>query len=258
MNPTSDTWAEVFAYMPQFLSGLRITVEVSVIAFICSLFLGIVGAAARRSKHLAARLAATVYVEAFRNTPLLLQVFIAYFGLPAIGLPISAFQAGTGALAVNAGAYLTEIIRGGIEAVPQGQYDATHVLALSRLDAFTHVVLPQAVRNVYPPIINQFIQILLGSSLLSAIALPELTGVSETVNSITLRTMQVFAVALVLYLVVSNAISLLASLVGRYAFRPPLETRADSGFFRRWTQAVTARIPSRGKLAEAGEGGGDS
>lgn len=248
-------WAAVFAYFPQYLSGLRITVEVSVIAFGCALVLGILGAAARRSHNFLPRTIAAIYVEAFRNTPLLLQIFVAYFGLPAVGVPVSNFQAGVGALAVNAGAYLTEIVRGGIEAVPKGQYDATHVLALSRLDTFTRVVLPQAVRNVYPPIINQFIQIVLGSSLLSAIALNELTGVSENVNSATLRTMQAFAVALVLYLIVSNAISLLAEVFARYAFRPPLESASRPGAIRALRNRLLRKRPAEFDYATAGGGG---
>lgn len=242
MNPTQGAWAAVLAHLPQYLDGLWVTVEVSVIAFALSLGLGVLGAVGRRSHLAVARLVAAVYVEVFRNTPLLLQIFVAFFGLPAVGVPISNFKAGVVALALNAGAYLTEIIRGGIDAVPSGQYDAAHVLALTPVDTFTRVILPQAIRNVYPPIINQFIQVVLGSSLLSAIALAELTGVSETVNSQTLRTMQAFAVALVLYLVVSNVISALASIVGRYAFRPPLESPGGRGSGRGVRRVLTRAV----------------
>lgn len=236
----SGTWGPVLTQLPAYFSGLRITVEVSVIGFAVALVLGILGAAARRSTNRVARIVASTYVEIFRNTPLLLQIFVAYFGLPSIGLPLSGFQAGIAALALNAGAYLTEVIRGGISSVPAGQYDAARVLSLGNFDTFVRIVLPQALRNVYPPIINQFIQVVLGSSLLSAIAVGDLTGAAETVNSQTLLTMQAFAVALVLYLVVSNAISFLAQGFALLVFHPPLET--------------TGAIRRNGGLARLGRG----
>lgn len=217
-------WTPVLRHWGAYLSGLRITVEVSVAAFAGSLLLGVAGAAGRRGRLLPVRFVATAYVEVFRNTPLLLQIFIAFFGLPAVGLPLTRFEAGVLALALNAGAYLTETIRGGLASVPPGQHDAARVLSLGQFDTFTRVTLPQALRNVYPPVINQFIQVVLGSSLLSAIALPELTGVAETINSETLLTLQSFTVALVAYLLVSNAISVLAQLFAAAVFHPPLET----------------------------------
>jgi polar amino acid transport system permease protein len=235
MHYETSGWGTVLSHTGQFLSGLLITVEVSAIAFICALVIGILGALARRSRFRLLRVIVGIYVEVFRNTPLLLQVFVAFFGLPALGLPLTNFQAGAVALAANAGAYLVEIIRGGLAAVPPGQFDAAHVLSLSPIDTFGRVVLPQAIRKVYPPIVNQFVQIVLGSSLLSAIALPELTGAAQTVNSETLLTMQSFGFALVLYLIVSNVISVGSNLLSRVIFHPPLPPIAKAaGNRRRW------------------------
>jgi len=236
MHHESTGWGTVLSHTDQFLSGLLITVEVSVLAFIFALIIGILGAAARRSRFRILRVIVGIYVEIFRNTPLLLQVFVAFFGLPALGLPLTNFQAGAVALAANAGAYLVEIIRGGLAAVPPGQLDAAHVLSLTRTDTFSRIVLPQAIRKVYPPIVNQFVQIVLGSSLLSAIALPELTGVAQTVNSETLLTLQSFGFALILYLIVSNIISVGSNLLGAVIFHPPLEAggRSAGKGRRRW------------------------
>lgn len=234
MYAETSTWGIVLSHTDQFLAGLLITVEVSVLAFACSLVIGILGAAARRSRFGLLRVIVAVYVEVFRNTPLLLQVFIAYFALPELGLPLTNFQAGVVALAANAGAYLVEIIRGGLAAVPTGQLDAAHMLSLTPTDTFRRIVLPQAIRKVYPPIVNQFVQIVLGSSLLSAIALPELTGVAQTVNSETLLTLQSFGFALLLYLIVSNIISFGASLLGMAVFHPPLEAASRAGGARRF------------------------
>ncbi len=218
------SWQSIFDHSDLLLQGTLLTIEVSVVAFLLAFLIGLVGAAGRRSKYWLPRAAAGVFVEVIRNTPVLLQVFVAYFALPSLGLPLTRFEAGVAALAINVGAYLTEILRSGIEAVPRGQREAGQVLALSRWVSFRHVVMPQALRNVYPAVVNQFVQIILGTSLLSAIALPELTGTAQTINSETLLTMQVFTVALVIYLVLTNVVSFGAAALGRVLFRPPLRT----------------------------------
>jgi polar amino acid transport system permease protein len=217
-------WQPMLDHAGEFVRGTLLTAEVSVLAFVLAFALALLGAAGRRSPRWLPRVLAGTFVEVIRNTPVLLQVFVAYFALPSVGIPLSRFQAGVAALAVNAGAYLTEVLRSGIEAVPKGQREAAGVLALSEWASFRYVVMPQALRNVYPAVVNQFVQVILGTSLLSAIALPELTGTAQTVNSETLLTMQVFAVALVIYLVLTNVVSLGAGLLGRVLFRPPLRT----------------------------------
>jgi polar amino acid transport system permease protein len=220
----SSSWQVVFNHTDEYWQGTLMTIEVSCLAFVLAFLIGVLGASGRRSRHRLPRAVAGVFVEVIRNTPVLLQVFVAYFALPSIGLPLSRFEAGVAALAINVGAYLTEILRAGIDAVPKGQGEAAHVLALSRWTTFRHVVLPQALRNVYPAVVNQFVQIILGTSLLSAIALPELTGTAQSVNSETLLTMESFTVAMVIYLVLTNLVSFGASLLGRVIFRPPLRT----------------------------------
>jgi len=218
------TWQSIFDHSAEFARGTALTMEVAVVAFVLAFLIGVVGAAGRRSTRWFPRAVAGVFVEIIRNTPVLLQVFVAYFALPSLGLPLSRFEAGVAALAINAGAYLTEILRSGIAAVPRGQREAGQVLALSRWTTFRHVVMPQALRNVYPAVVNQFIQVILGTSLLSAIALPELTGTAQTVNSQTLLTMQVFTVALVIYLILTNLVSFAAAGLASLIFRPPLRT----------------------------------
>jgi polar amino acid transport system permease protein len=218
------TWQSIFGHTGELVQGTILTIEVSVVAFVLAFLIGLLGAAGRRSARWLPRAIAGVFVEVIRNTPVLLQVFVAYFALPSLGLPLSRFEAGVAALAVNAGAYLTEILRSGIAAVPRGQREAGQVLALSPWVNFRHVVMPQALRNVYPAVVNQFVQVILGTSLLSAIALPELTGTAETINSQTLLTMQVFTVALVIYLILTNLVSFAAALLARVLFRPPLRT----------------------------------
>jgi polar amino acid transport system permease protein len=197
-------------------------VEVSFLAFAGALLLGLLGATARRSGVWPLRLLGTVYVEAIRNTPALVQIFLVYFGLPFFGIHLPAFVAGTVALAINAGAYLTETIRAGLQSVAPGQFEAARTLGLPRASIFAHVVLPQAVRVVYPPVVNEFMQVILGSSLLSTIALNDITGAALTINGLTFETINAFSVALVLYLLLTSLVSLGASFVARTVFRPPL------------------------------------
>jgi polar amino acid transport system permease protein len=162
------------------------------------------------------------YVEAIRNTPALVQIFLIYFGLPFFGIHLPAFVAGVLALAINAGAYLTETIRAGLQSVAPGQFEAARTLGLSKGNVFFDVVLPQAVRTVYPPVVNEFLQIILGSSLLSTIALNEITGVALTINGATFETINAFSVALILYLLLTTVVSVGANLFARTVFRPPL------------------------------------
>lgn len=215
-------WATLLKYWPQLLDALWVTASMSLLAFALAFALGTLGALARRSRIAPLRWLGATYVEVIRNTPVLLQIFMIYFALPEFGLRFDAFQAGVAALGINAGAYLTEIIRAGLQAVGRGQLEAARSLGLGAGDTFRSVVFPQALRAVYPPVVNQFIQLILGSSLVSQIALKEITNVAQTINSQTLLTMHIFTIALVLYLVLSNATAIAADVVARRAFKPPL------------------------------------
>jgi polar amino acid transport system permease protein len=154
----------------------------------------------------------------------LLQIFIIFFGLPSLGITMSAFTAGVLALGINVGAYLSETFRAGIQSVPKGQLEAAWVLGIPRRQVFLTVVLPQAARAVWPAIINNLIQLLLGTSLLSAIALPELTGTATVINARTLLYIQTFSVVALVYLMLSNLFSWLGTIAGRRMFYPPLVT----------------------------------
>lgn len=231
-------WVNALSDLGSYLRAAGLTLEISVLAFVLANVLGLAAAAARLSRLRVVRTVAGVYVEVIRNTPVLLQVFVAYFALPSMGVRLSAFTAGVIALGVNVGAYLAEVFRAGIRSVPPGQREAAQVLALGQLQVFRHVVLPQAFRNVYPAWVNQFIQILLGSSLLSAISVPELTGTATVINSDTLLSVQVFTIALVIYLILSNGISLLATLVGARVFRPALPVNRTGS---KWPLTVRLR-----------------
>src|ERR1035437_5193448 len=238
-------WTEVFGYLGQLLQAALITLEITLLAFLLAVILGILAALARNSHFRSLRFVAGVYVESIRNTPVLLQVFIAYFAVPSLGIHINSFTAGVIALGINVGAYLAEVFRAGISSVPKGQLEAAGILGLNQRQVFVSVVFPQALRNVYPAVVNNLIQILLGTSLLSAIAVPELTGTAVEINSETLIFVQVFTVTLVIYLIRSNFLSLLGVLIGRKAFKPALV--APRSRFR-------ARLDTLSRIGGAREG----
>lgn len=236
----SYQWRTVLEYLPDFLRAAGLTLWITLLAFVLALACGLVAALARNSRLGILRLLAGAYVEVIRNTPVLLQIFVVFFALPSVGLRLDAVTAGIVAIGVNVGGYLCEVFRAGISSVTRAQSEAAQVLGLSSRQTFVSVVAPQALRNVYPATVNNLIQVLLGSSLLTAIAVPELTGVATVVNARTLLFVQVFALALVLYLVLSNALSLGAGLLGRLLFKPALEqTRPGLWSSRRPQPAVT-------------------
>ncbi|GAB6852121.1 amino acid ABC transporter permease [Paraburkholderia kururiensis] len=218
----SYQWLTLWGYVPEFVRAAWLTLQVTLLAFCLALALGLVTALAAGSRARVLRFAASGYIEAIRNTPVLLQIFIVFFGLPSLGVNLDAYTAGVIALGVNVGAYMAEVFRAGIQSVPRGQIEAAGILGLERTQIFMEVVLPQAARAVYPAIVNNLIQLLLGTSLLSAIALPELTGTATVINSRTLLYIQTFAVTLVAYLVLSNALSWIAGRIGAHLFHPPL------------------------------------
>ncbi|ADU71300.1 amino acid ABC transporter permease [Pantoea sp. At-9b] len=220
----SYQWLTLWNYGETFLAAAWLTLQVTLLAFVLAVTLGLLAALAKAAALAPLRWLSHCYVEFIRNTPVLLQIFIIFFGLPSLGITMSAFTAGVLALGINVGAYLSETFRAGIQSVPKGQLEAAWILGIPRRQVFLSVVLPQAARAVWPAIINNLIQLLLGTSLLSAIALPELTGTATVINARTLLYIQTFSVVALVYLLLSNLFSWLGSLAGRRMFHPPLVT----------------------------------
>jgi polar amino acid transport system permease protein len=218
----SYQWLTLWGYVPEFFQAAWLTLQITMLAFCVAQILGLLTALAGASRLAPLRVVARSYIELIRNTPVLLQIFIVFFGLPSLGLNLSAYTAGVIALGVNVGAYMAEVFRAGIQSVPRGQIEAAGILGLGRAQVFIEVVLPQAARAVYPAIVNNLIQLLLGTSLLSAIALPELTGTATVINARTLLYIQTFSVTLIAYLILSNCLSWIAEQIGARVFQPPL------------------------------------
>ena len=195
------------------VSGALATLWMSSLSMVFGLALGIACAFLGRSSVAPVRWLVGAYVEIFRNTPLLVQLFIIYFSLPSLGLRLEAEQAAVLGLSINLGAYATEIVRSGIDAVPQGQIEAGRALGLSRLQVFRLVILFQALKVAYPALASQFVILMLGSSIVSAISATELTAVTNSLQSTTFRAFEFYFVATGIYLAMALAIrSLLAGI----------------------------------------------
>lgn len=188
---------------PLFVDGAWLTVRLALVATLSGFAVGTLCAAGRRSSHRGLARACGAYVELIRNTPLLVQIFLVYFGLSSLGLQLSAFTVAVIALAINAGAYATEIMRAGFDSVHRGQIEAAECLALSRLQVYWHVVLLPAMERVYPALTSQFVLLMLASSICSQISVEELTAVANHVQSDTYRPFETFILVGAGYIVLS-------------------------------------------------------
>lgn len=190
------------------LLGLWVTLKISALSLVFALFIGLAAGLGRVAQNPAARNLASTYVEIIRGTPLLVQIFIFYFFIGTV-LNLSAFAAGVAALAVFTGAYVAEIIRAGIEAVPKGQMEAARSLGMTYAQAMRYVVLPQAFKKTLPPLAGQFINLIKDSSLVSVMALTDLTKAGREVVSSTFSPFEVWFTVAAMYLLLTGSLSLL-------------------------------------------------
>ena len=188
---------------PNFLAGAALTLELAVFATVLGALFGTLAAVGRGSHSALIAGACKVYVESIRNTPLLVQIFLVYFGLASLGLKLSAFTVAVAALTINVGAYTAEIMRAGFEAIPRGQVEAAEGLALSRLQIYWHIILLPAIEKVYPALTSQFVLLMLASSVCSQISAEELTAVANYIQSDTYRAFETYIIVAVLYVILS-------------------------------------------------------
>jgi polar amino acid transport system permease protein len=191
--------AFIVTWLPFILSGVPVTIFVSFAAITLAVFLATLGALGRVSANPIFNGAASFYVSFFRGTPLLLQIYFLYFGLPQMGLVLDAVPTGIVALGFNYGAYMTEVFRSGIQAVPHGQTEAALSLGMTDRATFRRIVVPQAFRIVTPAIANDFIAMLKDSSLVSVISVQELLYQAQSAGRPNHRSMQTLLIAAAVY-----------------------------------------------------------
>jgi His/Glu/Gln/Arg/opine family amino acid ABC transporter permease subunit len=198
-----STFNDLLALLPSLLEGASVTVAVSVTSYLLALCLGLFLGLARTSRFLLVRSAAGVYVQFMRGTPLLLQLFFIYYVLPYGGLILTPFQAGVLGLTLNYAAYMAEVFRSGVAAVPKGQFEAGSSLALTNYQLMRYVVIPQALKIVVPPIGNFFVAIFKDSALVSVITMKDLMFTGQILAASTFMHFQIFAMVAAIYLVLS-------------------------------------------------------
>jgi polar amino acid transport system permease protein len=195
-------FAPVLDRLPELLAGAALTIRLSALAMVFGLLIGTACSVATVYGARPLRWAATAYVEFIRNTPFLIQLYFVFFALPHLGLRMSPNTAALVAMVVNLGAYSTEIVRAGVEAVPRGQIEAGRALGLRPFQIVRFLVLFPALKAVYPALTSQFVLAILGSSIVSAIAAEELTATANTINSQTFRSFEIYAVVTALYVAI--------------------------------------------------------
>lgn len=199
----SFDFAAVLEYREVLLAGTLRTLALTATGTVFGLAIGVLGAVSRAWKIAPYDKIFAVYVEAVRNTPFLVQLFFIFFGLPSLGVQINEWQAAILAMVINLGAYTTEIIRAGIEATPRGQIEAAQSLAMTRAQIFRQVVLPPALRKVWPAICSQVVIVMLGSSVCSQIAAEELTFAANFIQSRNFRAFETYFIVTAMYFVLA-------------------------------------------------------
>jgi len=198
------------------LSGIQLTLLVTAAALTGSLVLGLIVALARMSKRPWLKMPATAYIEVFRNTPALIQLMWVYYCLPILtGIDLSAAPSATLALGVNGAAYVAEIIRGGIQSIDRGQVEAARTLGMSHFQTMRKIVLPQALRRMIPPFVNESVSLLKFSSLVSVLGVADLTYQAQVLSTTTFRPIEIFTFIAVVYFVLCTALSFMANRLER-------------------------------------------
>lgn len=185
------------------LRGAAMTLFLITVTTVAGTLISIVLAAARRGQHRWLAVIIKAYVEIIRNTPFLVQLFFIYFALPSLGLRFDPLQAALLAMTLNMAAYTTEIVGAGLDAVPQGQREAAQALGLKPLQVFVKVVMPQALKVIFPALTSQIIIMMLESAVVSQIAVPELTFEADMLQARTFRAFETYLVITGVYLALS-------------------------------------------------------
>jgi polar amino acid transport system permease protein len=205
----------VLANADLLLQGAFFTLSLTAAGTLLGVGLGIIGAVMRAWRIKPFNQLFGLYVELIRNTPFIVQLFFIFFGLPALGVRMNEWEAAVLAMVINLGAYSTEIIRAGIQAIPGGQLEAAAALAMNRVEIFRHVVLRPALAKVWPALSSQIIIVMLGSAVCSQISTEELSFAANFIQSRNFRAFETYLVTTLLYLAMAILIRQLLAWVGR-------------------------------------------
>lgn len=209
----------LWTYLPQFLHGLALTMLLSAVGIFGGVALGIGIAVLSTLPSMLLRVLTRCYVEAMRNTPLLVQIFVVFFGLPSLGIRLSPLTSVMIALVANNAGYIAEIVRAGIQSTHRSQIEAAESLGMTLPQTLRFVVLPPALEKVLTPMVSQCVLLMLSTSLVSAIGVEDLTGAGMLASAETFRTMEVYLVIALVYVALNFAVRAMLSGLGLILFK---------------------------------------
>ncbi|MGI6628957.1 MAG: amino acid ABC transporter permease [Bacillota bacterium] len=195
INVFSEVW-------PFLLEGLLVTVELAIITLVTSMIVGLIAALLKISRIKIVSQIVSAYINIFRGTPLLVQIIIIFYALPDLGINLDRFPAGILALTLNNGAYVAEILRGGIESIPKGQKEAAQSLGLNYFQCMYKVILPQAFKNSLPALTNSFVALLKDTSLVSVVGVTELLKQGRQLQTWKANSTPLMGVAILYFIVI--------------------------------------------------------
>lgn len=205
----------VYAYRHLIINGFIVTVELSILAIVTSTLVGLFAGILKTSKYKVISWPISLYIEIFRGSPVLMQLFMVYFGLPYMGISISIFNATLLVFTLYSGAYIAEIVRGGIQAISKGQYEAAQSIGLSYGQMMRHVILPQALKVILPPLVGWYIGLIKDTSIASIIGYSEVLKQGQDIINITDRPFEIYFTIAALYFLISYPLSLVVSWMER-------------------------------------------
>ncbi len=197
---------DIIAFMPQVLEGLKVTIEIFIITLVLSIPLGAMIALGRISKIKILKSITGLYVLVLRGTPLLLQILFIFFGLPLINISIPRFPSAILAMVLNYGAYFGEIFRAGILSIDKGQFEGAEVLGLSKKDTFFRIIMPQALKKIFPPVANEIVTLVKDTALIYVVGLDELLKVAKIASN-RLSSLMPFVIVGIVYLLFNALIT---------------------------------------------------
>jgi polar amino acid transport system permease protein len=203
-----------FDYTDVLVKGVLTTIELIAVGGVIGVAVGIFGAWARTQGPKWLKPIISAYVELIRNTPFLVQLFFIFFGLPSMGVQITEMQAAILTMVINLGAYSTEIIRAGVNAIARGQMEAALSLSMSRMQAFRHIILRPALQKIWPALSSQIVIVMLGSAVCSQVAVEELSFAANFIQGRNFRAFEAYLIATAIYLLMAILLRQLLRLIG--------------------------------------------
>ena len=212
-------YSQVTEYIPYLLAGAWISLQIVILAFSGGMFFGLILASIKTFGNLTLRKIVIFYVTFFTNTPQLVQIYFLFFALPEIGILLSPFVAVLIGMTLNAAAYMSEIQRAGFLSIRQNELDAARTMSFSIVQQVRFVILPHIMKVLFPPLSNHYILMTLGTSMAAIFGVEELTGRAFNINSETFRSVEIFSITALVYIIITFIATLLLAIIGKYFFK---------------------------------------